>query len=140
MYATFHLSLYARIMKPTPDPFDLPPINATDLRNNWTRRLQATCNQGNRQPITRYGRPAAVLVPTWWYRAGVLTQPDATDLLLTLYLVPSNDGRSKVAELLTRIVEHAHHIMITVEGYDIAVFAPRPWADAVALKLISGAE
>lgn len=114
------------------------PIGATALRNNWTDVLQRTCNLGNIQPIDRNGRPAAVLVPTWWFRTGTLLRHFHE--LYETHRISSNTARQKCSEMLTKIAEHGHRVIITVDGYEVCVFVPRPWADEVASKLNRNAE
>lgn len=138
MYATRHVARvrYSWVMEPDYENFGMAPIGATVLRNNWTPYIQAACNDGCLQPVLRNGKRAAVIVPMWWLRAGLRAVPGGD----AAYVIPSNAARGKLSELLTKVAEHRHHIMITVEGYRVAAFVPRPWADEVFRKLYRDAE
>lgn len=103
------------------------PVGATQLGREWTPTLRRTCNTGAHQPVERYRRTVAVVVPYWWHQWGLGVIPAEGPE----HAIGSGEAKPQVSELLTKVREHHRHYVITADGYAVVSLVPAEWVEAV---------
>ncbi|MFF1713535.1 hypothetical protein [Streptomyces sp. NPDC058268] len=113
-------------METTPDERTLPrydrTLTAAGVRKVWSESLSDAGTHGQHLLITRYRKPAAVLVQLSWYRRAkeAITAPQPRH-------VASEEARDTTARQLTDISEHDVHVVITVGAHQVAALVPVGW-------------
>lgn len=113
-------------METTPSERPLPrydrTLTAAGVRKVWSESLSDAGTHGQHLLITRYRKPAAVLVQLSWYRRAkaVITAPEPRH-------VASEEARDTAARQLTDISEHDVHVVITVGAHQVAALVPVGW-------------
>lgn len=109
------------------------------LRGEWGELLALSCNDALTGPrpqlISRYDKPVAVIVSTGWY--GQARKALGTTTQVQLY--NSDKARNELKGLLTDVADHARHIVIKVDRYEVVALVPVSWHE-LAVQTLADAE
>lgn len=108
------------------------------LRGEWGDVLALSCNDAlagpRHQLVSRYDKPAAVIVSTGWYGQA----RNALGAAPEVQLFSSDNARTQLTRILTDVAEHSHHIVIKVDRYEVVALVPVSWHQLAVQALTKG--